>query len=124
MGYLESAPLFCSTTELIADFANNDTPHTHPHPLDALASTNPTPPDPAATGFLTTEQETRLAQHLAALPPGWQQQCLNYTDVYVDDFILLQQGSQIQRIAARRNLFHHIDRVFRPNDVHDKHGAK
>ena len=44
MGYLESAPLFCSTTKTIADFANNNAPCTHTHPLDALASNTPSPP--------------------------------------------------------------------------------
>ena len=45
--------------------------------------------------------------------------CLSYVDVYVNDFILLQQGLPAQCTAARRNLFHQIDCVFRPNNSHD-----
>ena len=39
--------------------------------------------------------------------------------MYVNDFILLQQGLPSQQLAARRNLFHYIDRVFCPNNQHD-----
>ena len=119
MGYVESAPLFCATTETIADLANNDVKFTHPHPLDHIADTPPPPDDTAHLGLLTHRQEDDLARHFSTLTRDEKQHCLSYVDVYVDDFILLQQGLPAQREAARRNLFHHIDRVFRPNDAHD-----
>lgn len=41
---------------------------------------------------------------------------LSYTDVYVDDFISLIQGSRRRRRYARRVLMHTIDEIFRPLD--------
>ena len=119
MGYLESAPLFCATTKTISGFANNDTPRVSLHPLDLLADCALAPQNPAAAGVLSPSQEAHLARYFSTLPPSWQRDCLSYTDVYVHDFILLQQGLPEQRLAAQRNLFHHIDRVFCPNNRHD-----
>ena len=46
-------------------------------------------------------------------------QLLNYTDVYMDDFVTLCQGSPTDRMKALRNLFHKTDKVLRPNDAGD-----
>ena len=47
------------------------------------------------------------------------EQLLHYVDVYIDDFVILQQGSRNDKLQAIRNLFHCIDRFLRPNDDAD-----
>ena len=58
MGYVKNAPLFCATTETIADFADHNNPRTAPHPLDALANSWPPLSDPVVTGLLTEHQKS------------------------------------------------------------------
>ena len=43
---------------------------------------------------------------------------LAYVDVYVDDFIKLAQG-WLNTFRVQRHTYHHIDGVFRPNDLAD-----
>ena len=117
MGYVESTPLFCATTETIADLANNNPKQMRVHPLDNLANSLLDLQDTAVLGVLTPAQEAQLATHFSSLPTSLWNNCLSYVNVYI--FILLQQGLPAQRTAARQNLFHHIDRIFCPNDYHD-----
>ena len=119
MGYVESAPFFCATTETVADFANNDEPRTQPHKLEKLAESEPSDDDPAHAGILTADDEELLRKLFEHASKATLHERLEYTDVYVDDFILLCQGPKHVRKKALRNLFHNIDRVFRPNDDHD-----
>ena len=119
MGYIESAPLFCAITETIADLANHGHQQTQPHFLDGLANSCLPLLDPAAARILTTQQEDQLAAYFNSLPSSLTNHCLSYIDVYVDNFILLQQGLPSQQLAARCNLFHHIDRFFHPKNTHD-----
>ena len=97
MGYVESAPLFCATAKNNANFANHDDKCCHLHPLDDIAATLLALPDPEVVSVLTSPQEIRLVDHLAALPDAVTQSCLSYVYVYVDDLILLQQGHPEQR---------------------------
>ena len=53
------------------------------------------------------------------MPPRAREQLLHYVDVYIDDFVILRQGSRDDKLQAIRNLFHCIDRVLRPNDDAD-----
>jgi hypothetical protein len=44
---------------------------------------------------------------------------LQYTDVYVDDFVVAAQGSHTKLQRHRRTLFHEVDRVLRPLEPTD-----
>jgi hypothetical protein len=73
---------------------------------------------PSAPAFvpITTRQphdRTTRRHHHSTTPP------LAYTDVYVDDFCVLAQGSAARLNRVRRTLFHSIDDVLRPNDASD-----
>ena len=99
MGWVNSPPVFCAATETIADLANRRLQRRQrpepSHRLEDLAAEGdnirPTPRD-------------RRAQR----PP------LGLTDVYVDDFIMLGQGSADRLQTLRRMLFECVDQVFRP----------
>ena len=56
----------------------------------------PSPLGPATAGILTTQHENVLAAHLNNMPSTATEQCLSYVDVYVGNFILLQQGLPLQ----------------------------
>jgi hypothetical protein len=106
MGFVESAPYFCSATETAADLIN------HSWGLASLAPEHPLerftlPPGPAAV--------------LPAPRPAPSRNALAYIDVFVDDFLALRQGSPADLLAARRHVFHTLDLLFRPNDPADRH---
>jgi len=81
-----------------------------------------------AQEFLPSQSTKTLCSELVPLPPSQPQpedrvslqplsKPLAYTDVFVDDFIGLVQGSQRCRKAFRRNLLHTIDKAFaQPTD--------
>ena len=112
MGYVESAPFFCIVPETIADMVNEGARLTHPHPLETLATT---PPKPTHECHVSADTLHRLQ----TLPREAVHQLLNYTDVHMDDFVTLCQGSPTDWIKTLRNLFHNIDKVLRPNDAGD-----
>ena len=120
MGYIESTPFFCAASETVADFANHSERRTTPHTLEALAATKPAKIHTACAGVLSDLEETALEHHLRQYSTKELTSCLEYTDVYVDDFILLMQSTRAMRKSTIRNLFHHINRVFRPNDAHNR----
>ena len=117
MGWVHSPNYLCAVTETICDLTNarlhaNDINWT-PHHLSTLAASTP------------TLQPTMF-------PPGdvpdvrsrgpLQQPC-NFTDVYMDDFIMACQLPQNHRTAVRNTLFHCIDSVLRqlsPTDTNRK----
>jgi hypothetical protein len=110
MGWVNSPPLFVAATETIADNANaalarHDVPA--PHRLEALA--DPEPP----------ERRRQLPVPGPADPSPRRRPPLQYTDVYVDDFVMAAQGSHAKLRRHRRTLFHEVDRVLRPLEPTD-----
>ena len=124
MGYIESAPYFCAASKTVADLPNHREDRDAPHRLETLANTKPPADDPSDGGVPTDKEERAIAQFFATLPPEEQQRCVDYVDVYVDDYICLRQGSQNMRRRTTRRLFHNIDHVFRPNNANDTNGRR
>lgn len=115
MGAGPSPPYFCSVTETIADMTNAGTANreyqqcTTPHPLESLADTPPEPEPP-----LTSSSETLPALPSPPKRHTKRRRPVAYTDVFVDDFIQLVQGSRSRRRKLRRLLYKYVDMVFRP----------
>jgi hypothetical protein len=97
MGWNHSPPYFCAFTESVADVANSSSCPSHPHPLypsTQLAST-----------------QTHSQFHLSAIVLGSDDTPpLNYTDVYLDDFLLAAQPPQ--HVPTMHRLLHALDAVF------------
>jgi hypothetical protein len=101
MGWVNSPPLFVAAMETIADNANaalarHETPG--PHRLKALAD-----PDPP-------ERRRKLPAPVATEPTPRRRPPLQYTDVYVNDFVMAAQGGHAKLRRHRRTLFHEVDR--------------
>jgi len=102
MGWADSSPYFCAVTENIANMANTpayaashttthhnlQTTEESPHPLPAEAAYHPT---------------ATVLGHFGQPP-------LQYTDVYLDDFMLITQTPK--SLPAMNCLLHAIDDVF------------
>ena len=119
MGYVESAQYFCAVSKTVADLANDTTQQRRPHPLKRLAETNPPECDPAARGVLTDINKATLEQYFRRLPKDEIAKCLDYVDVYIDNFVALCQSTKAMQRASTRRLFHNIDEVFRANDANN-----
>jgi hypothetical protein len=131
MGWTESAPFFCTATETATDLANawmTDGWDPPLHPLESAASTPAVPavPDERPVMVLPPPaRTTKLRQQV--LPPAsthhkrrkGKRQPLAYADVFVDDEIMLGQGSPAKLNRLRRIMLHCNDMVFRPNDDSD-----
>ena len=123
MGWTESPPYFCSTTETIADLANDlahSTLSPPTHPLEVAAATAPGA-DTALTLTAPAPPPSQLALHQPVSVPTAhrahrRRRPLRYADVFVDDEILAAQGDPASLNAFRCKLLHLNDRVFRPND--------
>jgi hypothetical protein len=98
MGWMESPPSFCVTTEeTIADIANGNLRHkvpATPHRLRLVANTSPSPGDaPVLPPLLATaHQATAVPTH----PPGPHKKPVQYIDLYMDNLIGLAQGGPKQ----------------------------
>jgi hypothetical protein len=102
MGWADSPPYFCAVTETIADMANTPAyaashTDTHYNLHSTQASPHPLPAEPAYHPTATV-----LGQ-LGQRP-------LRYTDVYLDDFMVLTQTPN--SLPAMNCLLHAIDDVF------------
>ena len=110
MGWTESPPAFSAVTETIADLINksleNDPGIPPPHPLEHKATTNPL-------------VDPQVPDDYPIIDSGPIRPPLAYVDVYVDNFVKLVQGWR-NALRVRRQTFHHIDKVFRPNDHLDR----
>ena len=100
MGWMESPPYFCSTTETLVDLINlHASPSWDPpwHPLEPAAGTQP--PQDGRHCISVPTPAFSPPPHLPVppqLPPPQQchhRQPLAYGDVFVDDEILLVQGT-------------------------------
>jgi hypothetical protein len=106
MGYIESAPYFCASTETVANLINHSW---------ALVGLSPA---------LPLEQFTRppeLASLQPLLLPAPTRNPLAYIDVFVDGFLALCKGTSAQLRQVCRHIFHTIDLRFRLNDTNDRH---
>jgi hypothetical protein len=111
MGWVDSPNFLCAVTETIADLANarfdSNSMTTTVHRLNDTA---PTPPD----------KEPRIATTFHGIPPpttrsqGPLKPLLNFTDVYMDNFLAASQLSGADLDYARSTLFEAIDVVLRP----------
>ena len=114
MGYVESTAFFCTTTETVKNRALDtlSTRHTAPHRhLENLAETKlpeTTAKEVAAT--LVAEKDWKsLSPHARAI-------ALAHVEIYLDDFIAINQGGEIERRQMTRHLFRAINELFRPNN--------
>ena len=101
------------------------------HPLESAAGSPPEQLAPDDRLVITAPAPEPLAHPAQAyqlprqLPPPRRRQKrrrtgpLAYTDVFVDDEIMLGQGTASRLNRLRRVLLHANDEVFRPNDEHD-----
>ena len=123
MGWAESPPAFCSSTETVADLANtalstNDTALGTPHRLEVVSESAPGPAPVAPTSLrqsaigLATPGVTQTHERTLVRP-------LQQWDVYVDDFLGVAQGGKRRLTRIKRALLHSLDRVFRPLDSFD-----
>jgi hypothetical protein len=112
LGWIESPQYLCAVTETVADMANELFAQGHhsptPHRLDALANSRPVR---AATA---PEPKPFTVPPPCVRSQGPLQQPLNAVDVYMDDFILISQGSRADRVSSHRIVFDCIDSVLRP----------
>ena len=121
IGLMDSCPLFCVVTETIADMVNNANLTVQPlYSLELLAYTAPLPDQECyIVAEAITMEETHLKELFLQAPPEAKFQILRYVDVYIDNFVLLQQGTSKMRRNALRALFHTIDQVIWPNHAED-----
>jgi hypothetical protein len=108
MGWVNSPPLFVAATETITDntnaaLARHEIPG--PHRLEALAD-----PDPP-------EGQRTLPVRSASEPSPRRRPPLQYTDVYVDDFVMAAQGRHAKLQRHRQTRFHEINKVLRPLEL-------
>ena len=127
MGWTESPPYFCTTTETIVDLANlysHSTWDPPSHPLEVPSATaalwdghltiTVPPPDLQAN----RQPKTMVMPH----PPNRLQRwvpALCYADVYIDDEILVAQGSAPALNKFCHQVLHINDWVFYPNERQD-----
>jgi hypothetical protein len=123
MGWTESPPTFCTTTETVVDLANAYLGRWDPprHPLEGAASQPPTRFDDRPILYNRVPRSgnapTARVTHLLELPERRKSTpALKYADVYVDDEILLCPGAPDQLDRYRRIFLPINDLVFRPND--------
>ena len=126
MGWTESPPYFCSATETLVDLINlHASPSWDPpwHPLEPAAGTQP-PQDGRHCISIPTptfSPPPRLLVLPQLPPPQQHHHCrpLAYGDVFVDDEILLAQGTPTQLHHFKRQALHINDWIFRANNNHD-----
>ena len=115
MGWKNSPPLFCMTTETVA-YLDNKYLRSHqpskPHKLDNREEAIALPPaPPIAQEHAQLTRDPYLRRPKANL--------LAYVDVFIDDFLGLAQRPRRRRRHVRRTLFHALDKVFWPLDRQD-----
>jgi hypothetical protein len=102
MGWVKTPPYFCIIAETIADQTNsqhNDTQPLPPHPQESSAAVH---------------DDTYFRTKVPRLVPEDQvlKQPLDYTDVYMDDFMMLAQSKAIATQLCR-HLMYNVNEVFR-----------
>lgn len=119
MGWINSPPYFSAVTETAADVMNRRlhlAAQEQPHRLETLAI-HPSSP--------TQLQPPAIAPHVATEPPVTAihppryHRPIRYADIYVDDFMGLVQGDEVERLNAMRTILHVLDDVLRPLEPTD-----
>ncbi len=100
MGWSCSPPYFCAFTETCADLTNSHPASDGPHPFQYALSPSTQIPPPADTFHPTTIFPHALG---SAAP-------LQYTDVYLDDFMVLAQRPH--HTATMNTLLHQLSTIF------------
>jgi hypothetical protein len=116
MGWTESPPFFCTTTETIADLANA-TLAQHPVVATHCLECHTLP-----SAEVIALNNRPLAPTVAVRP--YSKERLSYVDVYLDDLIGLLQYDPLQNegtppLHFTRTVLSSIDQVFRPLDPTD-----
>jgi hypothetical protein len=101
MGWSHSPPYFCAFTETCADLANTHAPTNPSHPFQYALL-----PSPAAH----PSEPTFTASTTFPFNPHPPQEQTKYTDVYLDDFMLLAQHPHTMPVM--NNLLHHLSNIF------------
>jgi hypothetical protein len=127
MGWVESPPTFCTLSETITDEANRASharamapPHrleASARPLDlinvSLETMAPDPDEKRANATLRALYGTdeNVDPSTTPVPPSncAFQQPVHNTDVFVDDFIQVGQGTPEELCSLRRHLWHSVD---------------
>jgi len=116
MGWTSSPPLFCTTTETITNLANSTLCQGSldqlPHHLKEAA--NPCWNDGI---YLTTHN----APPATPLPTTSTTRPLTWANVFVNDHVVLAQGTPGHLQQVHQTLLHSIDRVFRLLAAQDRH---
>ena len=123
MGWTESPPYFCSTTKTLVDLINL---HTSPswdppwHPLEVIAGTQSPQEDQhrisVPTPTISPPTQLPVPPHLPKPQQHHHCQPLAYSNVFVDDEILLAQGSPEQLHWFKCQALHINDWIFQAND--------
>jgi hypothetical protein len=104
MGFIKSAPFFCTSTKTAANLINHswgNTDLTPVHPLEQFTS-------PSALPRSLQPQDLEPTSGTLA-----------YIDVFVDDFFALLQGTPAQLYQAHWHIFHTLDLLFCLNNEQD-----
>jgi hypothetical protein len=101
MGWAQSPPYFCAFSETVTNLANHADLPKHTHPL--LSDTQLSPAAPHTT-YPQHFQPQAVTLGQLDTPR------LQYTDVYIDDFIVIAQ--QPQHLPAMNRLMHSLTMVF------------
>jgi hypothetical protein len=106
MGWSYSPPYFCAFTETCTDLANNIQVPTPDHPYKYILHRQ----HPMTASFAPT----------AIMPynPRPPTQPLNFTDVYIDDFMVVAQHPR--HLPTLDNLLHHLNTVFTHDPSHPR----
>ena len=107
MGYVESAAFFCATTETVKDRALDTLSMRHtapPHHLENLAETKPpnTIENETAATSAADKDWDALSLHAWAT-------ALAHVEVYLDDFISITQGGDIDAVPERGKGISEVD---------------
>ena len=131
MGWVETVPYFCATTEMTVDLANAIPVKQWlpPHPMEKIVNTPPPLEEmSAALSQMTTFQSDSGRNKLVRNPLPTDhavlcplQKLVQSTDIYIDNFIMATQGNDV---AHLQHLRHSIDAVFRPIDAFDSEYRK
>jgi hypothetical protein len=112
MGWTESAPYFCATTEAVVDLINATIPTKAtstlpPRRLEQLITYSNGP------GHIPTPNTPRQ------LHGQFYDRPLANSEVYMDDIIGLYQPAAMPELTFIHHIFHNIDRIFHPLDPTD-----
>jgi hypothetical protein len=125
MGWTESPPYFCATTETVTNMANQRALNNWkppPHRLDEAADSVPDDEEP----LLSTSGRAVTTTDLPDTIPNrdFKKRLLNRFDVFVDDFIGMGQGNRQQFTNLQHILLHTLDKVFRPLEADNSASRK